>query len=286
MGINGILHHLKTVTPVINACQPRRWKSVDVKDIVKWKFVSKPSKLTPSWSGDLGVNDPIDMTEPQLALRSADDVLKSSDEHTQRVLSLEFARGVEQRQSLENKAIAYLQRHRYDTESPEAKIGALTVKVRHFQQQWQQPESRRLGHLRYNVVCNTDKRSGQLRRLRNTDYRRFEWVLEQMNIVYRPPLPYQADVSLSRKSGIRRMVQIFCDGLRQEKLDALKARFEAETPAFERERRAACEWIAAEEAALGLPSSVDPDKGELLERRLSKRVVVPPRREQSEEQRK
>ena len=74
------------------------------------------------------------------------------------------------------------------------------------------------------------------------------------------------------------MVQIFCDGIRQEKLDALRQQLDAEKPAFERERREACEWIAAEERALGLPSSVDTEKGCLLESRLPKRVVLPPRR--------
>ena len=75
------------------------------------------------------------------------------------------------------------------------------------------------------------------------------------------------------------MVQIFCDSIRQEKLDALRRQLDAEKPAFERERREACEWIAAEERELGLPISVDVEKGCLLEPRLPKRVVVPPRRD-------
>ena len=75
------------------------------------------------------------------------------------------------------------------------------------------------------------------------------------------------------------MVQIFCDNVRQEKLDALRRQLDAEKPVFERERRRACRWIAEEERALGLPPSVDAERGCLLEPRLPKRVVVPPRRE-------
>lgn len=35
-----------------------------------------------------------------------------------------------------------------------------------------------------------DKRKKQLRLLRNWDYRRFEWILESLNLVYKPVPAY------------------------------------------------------------------------------------------------
>lgn len=272
--------NIKTALPLINTSQPVRCRVRDVKDVVRWKPVTQPSKLTPAYTGDLGVSETLDESLPRAAVSAARAEFDSADDITKRVLSLEFARGREKTKQLEEKAVAFIQRHRFDTESPEAKIGRLTARIRRYQQQLQDPVVfKSSSHLRSLVHDLAHQRSGMLRTLRAADYRRFEWLLEQLEVVYRPPLPYQTDTTLSRKSGIRRMVQIFCDSVRQEKLDALRQQLDAEKPAFELERRQTCDWIAAEERALGLPPSVDPEKGVLLEPRLPKRVVLPPRRE-------
>ncbi|XP_037080355.1 28S ribosomal protein S15, mitochondrial-like [Pollicipes pollicipes] len=223
MSIFGRLAGIRTVAPVICSSQPRRCKVVDVKDVVQWKFVEKPSPHTASYSGDLGINEPVDLTQPQFAVKPALDVLNRSDEVTQRVLSLEFARGVEKTKYLEERAVARIQRHRFDTESPEAKIARLTVKIREFQRRLMTPEgAKEGGPMRRHVHNMTWRRSGLLRQLRAADYRRFEWVLDQVEVIYRPPLPPGTDTTLTRKSGIRRMVKIFCDNIRQEKLDSLR----------------------------------------------------------------
>ena len=64
---------------------------------------------------------PIEMFRSHLAKMSLARLLsRRSDEITKRVLSLEFARGREKTKQLEDKAIAFVQRHRFDNESPEA----------------------------------------------------------------------------------------------------------------------------------------------------------------------
>ncbi|XP_043201589.1 28S ribosomal protein S15, mitochondrial-like [Amphibalanus amphitrite] len=283
MSVFKSLRVLRTALPVINTTQPVRWRVRDVKDVVKWRPITRPSKLSPAYTGDLGVTEPVDESQPQSAVSAAREEFDRSDDVTKRVLSLEFARGVEKTKQLEDKAMAFVQRHRFDTESPEAQIGRMTAKIRRYQLLLQDPAIFKSSSLmRARVHDLAHKRSGLLRKLRATDYRRFEWLLEQLEIVYRPPLPYKTDVTLCRKTSIRRMVQIFCDNIRQEKLDALRRQLDSEKPAFEEERRRACEWIAEEERALGLSLSVDTERGCLLEPRLPKRVVIPPRREQAQ----
>ncbi|KAF0305135.1 28S ribosomal protein S15, mitochondrial [Amphibalanus amphitrite] len=267
MSVFKSLRVLRTALPVINTSQPVRWRVRDVKDVVKWRPITRPSKLSPAYTGDLGVTEPVDESQPQSAVSAAREEFDRSDDVTKRVLSLEFARGVEKTKQLEDKAMAFVQRHRFDTESPEAQIGRMTAKIRRYQLLLQDPAIFKSSSLmRARVHDLAHKRSGLLRKLRATDYRRFEWLLEQLEI----RLPAAA------------ALQIFCDNIRQEKLDALRRQLDSEKPAFEEERRRACEWIAEEERALGLPLSVDAERGCLLEPRLPKRVVIPPRREQAQ----
>ena len=45
----------------------------DVKDVVRWRPVTQPSKLTPAYTGDLGVSEPLDETQPQSVVSAARD---------------------------------------------------------------------------------------------------------------------------------------------------------------------------------------------------------------------
>lgn len=85
-----------------------------------------------------------------------------------------------------------------------------------------------------------------------------------------------------RKSGIRSLVAEMAEKIRKEKLDALRSEFDAQKPQFEREKKETLQWIASEERALGLPSSVNETEDELLEKRIPKRFVIPPRRDAAE----
>ena len=73
-----------------------------------------------------------------------------------------------------------------------------------------------------------------LRWLREKDYKKFEWLLEALNIVYKPrPFIHE---EIQRRVHQSRLTALWCDELRAHKLDQFKSELEAEQPAFLREK--------------------------------------------------
>lgn len=65
-----------------------------------------------------------------------------------------------------------------------------------------------------------EKRKKHLKYLRKWDYKKFEWILEQLNIVYKPPPTESRWVT--RKESLVKLTNKYCDNIRQEKLDELR----------------------------------------------------------------
>jgi small subunit ribosomal protein S15 len=69
----------------------------------------------------------------------------------------------------------------------EAKIAKMTVNIRYRQECMEEfPRNLRVKvHLKELI----DKRKKYLKYLRRWDYKRFEWLLEKLDLVYKPPPP-------------------------------------------------------------------------------------------------
>lgn len=65
-----------------------------------------------------------------------------------------------------------------------------------------------------------DKRKKYLKNLRKTDYKKFEWVLEKLDIVYKPPPSEFRWVA--RKESLVKLTDKHCEKVKQDKLDALR----------------------------------------------------------------
>ena len=83
------------------------------------------------------------------------------------------------------KLIKEEQRHPLDYGSVEAKLAEMTATIRRFQQHMEQhPRDKRI---KVSLKELIDKRKKFLKYLRRWDYRRFEWILEKLDLVYKPP---------------------------------------------------------------------------------------------------
>lgn len=63
-------------------------------------------------------------------------------------------------------------------------VAAMTSQIQDFQKYMQ--DHPRNKHAKIYLKELIDKRKKYLRLLRNWDYRRFEWILERLNLVYKP----------------------------------------------------------------------------------------------------
>jgi hypothetical protein len=69
-------------------------------------------------------------------------------------------------------------------------VASLTVKIRNLQYILQNDEIiRRNGGFRKACKEMTDKRKQYLNRLRNLDYKKFEWLIYNLSILYKPTPP-------------------------------------------------------------------------------------------------
>ncbi|KAF6345123.1 mitochondrial ribosomal protein S15 [Rhinolophus ferrumequinum] len=116
-------------------------------------------------------------------IEKADDVVK-------RLLSLEMANQKEKlkikQEQLMNKVVANPE----DTSSLEARIVALTVKIRNYEEHMQKHRKDK-AHKRY-LLMSIDQRKKMLKNLRKTNYNVFEKTCKELGIAYTfPPLYYR-----------------------------------------------------------------------------------------------
>lgn len=99
-----------------------------------------------------------------------------------------------------------------------------------------------------------DKRQKFLKFLRRWDYRRFEWLLEKLNIVYKPaPELFHW---IARKESIRKLTNIHCENVKKERLDAYKAELESQQLGFLEDKIKNLEFIRNEQIECKVPVTI------------------------------
>lgn len=250
-----------------------RWLKADkLTKIVPWTCPQKIPIWVQQGSGDLESIPPVDNNRPVPAVAESAH-LTQVDDVTRRVLSLEFSKRNQWVKVYADDLVRKVQMHRYDFKSYEAKIAKVTAHIRNMQRDPLQVK--RNSKMKVTLKESVEHRNKLLRKLRKVDYRRFEWLLEKLNIVFRP-YP-EKHGQRSRKKSIARLVEQHCEKVRQKRLLEYRHQLEAQQPAFLEERRQKLEWLEKEEEELNLPSSIDADTMTLIDKP-KVRLVIPPRR--------
>lgn len=100
-----------------------------------------------------------------------------------------------------------------------------------------------------------DRRKKFLKFLRRWDYRRFEWILEKLDIVYKPP-PTEFHW-ITRKDSLQKLTDIHCDEIRNERLDAYRASLESKQKSFLQDKIAKLKFIRQEQIECKVPVTID-----------------------------
>lgn len=80
------------------------------------------------------------------------------------------------------------------------------------------------------------------------DYKRYEWLLENLNLVYKTIPALQA---VTRKGSMRKLTNIYCDNVKAERLETYKKALQDEQPAFLEEKIRLLEFMRKEQQDLG-----------------------------------
>nr|CAG4650302.1 EOG090X09BQ [Sida crystallina] len=214
---------------------------------LEWVPPPKVKCTDPSKSGDRSANPDVDLSRPMLHFDMLDE-LKTFSPTVQKLASLEFATEKEKIQVILQDTLKKVQRHPMDVSSIESTVAALTVRIRHCQKTI-------LKHP-YNVIHRhslkelIEKRKSHLKHLRRMDYKRFEWLLEKLDLVFHANMnPVEV---VTRKGALRKLTTYYCNSVREKRLEAYRKELEAQKAAFALEKTQLLEWIEKEEEELGL----------------------------------
>lgn len=117
------------------------------------------------------------------------------------------------------------------------------------------PQNKRMKALLKELI---DRRKKFLKHLRRYDYRRFEWVLEKLDLKYVPaPMSFHP---IARKEAMRSIMRRYCRNIKQTRLDALKEELASQQLQFLAEKIKNLDFIRNEQIACKIPVTVSKEK--------------------------
>ncbi|XP_018401951.1 PREDICTED: 28S ribosomal protein S15, mitochondrial [Cyphomyrmex costatus] len=219
---------------------------------ITWVRPEKISYLSSETSGDLGLK--IDVKSSDFGEKFNElPELKSASDIVKKMFTLQFLPRKETIYVRRDKMLELVKRHRLDENSPEATIAIMTNDIHQLQEFLMEcPKNTKI---KVKLLETIAKRRKVLKNLRHWDYRRFEWILEKLNLVYKPApeLPHQ----ITRKDSLRRLTEKRCNELVQEKLDIYKRELKELQKDFYIEKAEKLAFIREEEITCGLQPSVN-----------------------------
>lgn len=241
---------------------------------IAWKEPEKIERIArhEDGSGDMGsmlelVGGSVDLNLPKIDLEGCD-LLKDAPEEVRKSCSLEFANNYNLTAYVKQELGKRVQDHKLDVDSLSVAIASMTVYIRNDQEQLEE-EQRRCGKRNkqraLSVLGRIKKRLVLLRWLRQKDYKKFEWLLDTLNIVYKPR-PFDHE-EIQRRVHQSRLTALWCDELRLHKLGQYKQSLDKQQPAFLREKAEKFKWIMKEEQELGMKSTVSQEEIDQLLKR-------------------
>ncbi|KAI5947211.1 28S ribosomal protein S15, mitochondrial [Manis javanica] len=162
----------------------------------QWGLSSPPGGLRPAVRG-YSVLEPVQPSQdddppPSTLLKDYQNIpgVDKLDDVVKRLLSLEMANQKEKLKIKQEQLMKKVVANPEDTRSLEARIVALTVKIRNYEEHMQKHRKDKAHKRR--LLMSIDQRNKMLKNLRKTNYNVFEKACKELGIVYTiPPLHIQ-----------------------------------------------------------------------------------------------
>lgn len=93
-------------------------------------------------------------------------------------------------------------------------------------------------------------RTEMIKSLRETDYKQYEWLLERLDLEYKPKPDDENQIMISRKEGLRQLTKAYCDDVKNKRLDTYRQELEAAQLPFLERKLKNLEFIRNEQLEL------------------------------------
>ncbi|XP_026755022.1 28S ribosomal protein S15, mitochondrial [Galleria mellonella] len=241
-----------------------------IKHQVKLKWVRPPyvPAYKPERSGDLESMPEI----PPTALGkdyALSDEIKDAPEAVKKIFSVAHLGQKEYNALVTKELIDRVRRHNYDENTAETRIARLTGHIRCLQETMEKyPKNVKAKQTVQELI---DKRKKLLKYLRQYDYRKFEWLLEKLNIEYKGhPESFH---KLSRKESLRKLTEMHCEDIRNKKLSDYRNLLESQQGPFLKSKLEALKFIKNEQIELQLPVTVSDQDIKKVEQQLEEWTI-------------
>uniref|UniRef100_A0A1B6M5X4 Small ribosomal subunit protein uS15m n=1 Tax=Graphocephala atropunctata TaxID=36148 RepID=A0A1B6M5X4_9HEMI len=251
---NLIRHNLLHKNYLISTVQPvRKFKSA-LK--IKWVRPEPISCILPEMSGDLASLGTMDMSQFPTDFKASKE-LQSAEESVKRIHTLEFFHRKVLKEEFLTQYVDNVKSHKLDDSSPEVRIAKMTVTIRNLQIHMEKFPQDKVNKV---ILKETiDKRNKHLTRLRLKDYKKFEWLLDKLDLQYKV-IGFGCNERVERKKSLRRLTALFIEKVKAERLAEYKAHLESQKEGFLQEKLEKLVWMKKSEEECGVtPTVTEPD---------------------------
>ncbi|XP_060659425.1 small ribosomal subunit protein uS15m [Drosophila nasuta] len=190
---------------------------------IKWVRPEKIASIRPEKSGDLGKLPPLNANEILPEYKDSKE-LQNADETVKSLFKLNNNRNHLTTRYYRDQMVREVQRHAQDFGSMEARLAKMTAFIRRYQEHMEKSPRDRVIKVRLKELI--EKRKKFLKYLRRWDYPRFEWILEKLDLVYKPPPTHFHWIT--RKESLQKLTDIYCDNIKEERLEAYHKELQAQ----------------------------------------------------------
>ncbi|CAH1390807.1 unnamed protein product [Nezara viridula] len=234
---------------------------------IKWFRPEKIPCYKPAKSGDLKDLGQVDVKCLAPSFQDIDE-LKSADENVKKLFTLEFLPYKSTVSHLRQEYANRVKRHEFDDDSPEVRVAKMTADIRDMQRFVETfPHDKRT---RVRLKETIDKRKRLLKRLRTWDYKCFEYVIEKLDLIYKPYPLSDVYKRIERKRSMRMLTNTYCQNIVTDKLTKYKEELNSQKESYLVHKIETLKWIMKEEAYCGVQPTITEDHLKAVEAELSK----------------
>lgn len=126
---------------------------------------------------------------------------------------------------------------------------------------------------KYDIRSRMIERMELLTELRRVDYRQYEWILERMDLQYKPKPHKENEIMIARKEGLRQLTDAYCADLKAKKLDDYRKELHAQKLPYLEQKIKNLQYIRSEQRLLALPVTITTQQIDEVQKQLDALVA-------------
>lgn len=113
---------------------------------------------------------------------------------------------------------------------------------------------------KYEITLLVKARMQMLKSLRESDYKQYEWLLERLDLQYKPQPEKEYEIMVARKEGLRQLTDLYCENVRNQKLEEYRKDLENQQLPFLEQKFKNLEFIRNEQIALKVDVTISQEQ--------------------------